>query len=128
LDGLWPYNALPLLFGQDIFPTSAYKNGKADTAYLTHPKMVKAIQFHQDLTYKYKVLPTANFKNYTGSISIPSNKSIDFITYFYALKDMQDMIMANGCMTNKSLLPFYHLFYLSQREFSLPVVNKKRVL
>jgi len=95
LDGLWPYNALPLLFGQDIFPTSAYKNGKADTAYLTHPKVVKAIQFHQDLTYKYKVSPTANFKNYTGSISTPLDKSIDFITYFYALRDMQDMIMAN---------------------------------
>lgn len=95
MDGLWPHNALPLLFGQDIFPTSAYKNGKADTAYLTHPKVVKAIQFHQDLTYKYKVSPTANFENYTGSISIPLDKSIDFITYFYALRDMQDMIMAN---------------------------------
>jgi len=32
-----------------------------------------------------------------------------------------------GCMTNKSLPPFYHLLYLFQREFSLPVVNKKRV-
>jgi len=39
--------------------------------------------------------PTANFENYTGSISIPLDKSIDFITYFYALRDMQDMIMAN---------------------------------
>jgi len=25
---------------------------------------------------------------------------------------------ANGCMTNKSLPPFYHLLYLFQREFS----------
>jgi len=48
MGGLWPHNALPLLFGQDIFPTSAYKNGKADTGYLTHPKVVKAIQFHNE--------------------------------------------------------------------------------
>ena len=33
-----------------------------------------------------------------------------------------------GCMTNKSLPLFYHLLYLFQREFPLPVVNKKRVL
>jgi len=39
--------------------------------------------------------PTANFENYTGVISIPAGKSIDFATYFYTLKDMQDMIMAN---------------------------------
>ena len=35
---------------------------------------------------------------------------------------------AIGCMTNKSLPLFYHLLYLFQREFPLPVVNKKRVL
>ena len=35
---------------------------------------------------------------------------------------------ANGCMTNKSLPLFYHLLCLFQREFPLPVVNKKRVL
>lgn len=39
--------------------------------------------------------PTANFENYTGSISIPLDKSIDFITYFYALRDMQNITMAN---------------------------------
>jgi len=32
-----------------------------------------------------------------------------------------------GCMTNKSLPPFYHLLCLFQRKFSLPIVNKKRV-
>jgi len=36
-------------------------------------------------------------------------------------------VNANGCMTNKSLPPFYHLLCLFQREFSLQVVNKKRV-
>jgi multiple sugar transport system substrate-binding protein len=79
LDGLWPHNAWPLLFGQDIFPTSAYRNGKADTAYLTHPRVVEAIQFLQDLTYKYKVSPTPAMQQgmaaagnpfYTGRIAM----------------------------------------------------------
>lgn len=39
--------------------------------------------------------PTVNFENYTGDISIPVGKSVDFITYFYTVKDLQDVIMAN---------------------------------
>jgi len=39
--------------------------------------------------------PTANLENYTGVIAIPAGESIDFNTYFYTLKDMQNIIMAN---------------------------------
>ena len=39
--------------------------------------------------------PTVNYENYTELISIPSNKSIDFVTYFYTLKNMQDVAMAD---------------------------------
>ena len=45
--------------------------------------------------------PTANFENYTGVISIPAGKSIDFITYFYTLKDMQNVTMANTTFTGR---------------------------
>ena len=39
--------------------------------------------------------PTANFENYTENISLPAGGSIDLFTYFYALKDMQNIGMAN---------------------------------
>jgi hypothetical protein len=40
--------------------------------------------------------PTANFENYTGDISIPLGESVDLITYFYTLKDLQNITMANS--------------------------------
>jgi len=40
--------------------------------------------------------PTANFENYTGIISIPLGESIDLLTHFYTLKDMQNITMANS--------------------------------
>jgi hypothetical protein len=45
--------------------------------------------------------PTANFENYTGVVSIPAGKSIDFVTYFYTLKDMQNITMANTTFTGR---------------------------
>ncbi len=38
--------------------------------------------------------PTASFENYVEKISIPSSQSVDFISYFYALKGIQDVSMA----------------------------------
>ena len=40
--------------------------------------------------------PTVNYENYKDSLSIPSNGSIDYVTYFYVLKDMQDVATADG--------------------------------
>jgi len=49
------------------------------------------------------------------------------ITARFQQKYLEEELGVNGCMTNKSLPPFYHLLCLFQREFSLQVVNKKRV-
>ncbi len=57
-DGFWPGTAWPLLFGQDIFPASAYETGFAEEAFVTHPQVIKAYQFSQDLVFKNKVSPT----------------------------------------------------------------------
>jgi hypothetical protein len=39
--------------------------------------------------------PTVNYENYKESLSIPSNGSIEYIIYFYVLKNMQDVAMAD---------------------------------
>jgi len=42
-----------------------------------------------------RATPTANFENYKENISLPPGSSVSFSTYFYALKDMQNITMAN---------------------------------
>jgi hypothetical protein len=39
--------------------------------------------------------PTVNYENYKDSLSIPSNGSVDYISYFYVLKDMQNVVTAD---------------------------------
>jgi hypothetical protein len=41
--------------------------------------------------------PTVNYENYKESLSIPSTGSIDYVTSFYVLKDMQEVAMADTC-------------------------------
>jgi hypothetical protein len=39
--------------------------------------------------------PTVNYENYKQLLSIPSNGSVDYVTSFYVLKDMQDVATAD---------------------------------
>ena len=76
------------------------------------------------------ILGTVSFAQYPEQ---PINYLIAFspggesdVTARFQQKYLEEELGVNGCMTNKSLPLFYHLFYLFQREFSLPVVDKKR--
>ena len=55
---LWPDGAYPLLWGQDIFPDSAYQTGFAEKSFLDDPNVIAAFQARQDILWKLKVMPS----------------------------------------------------------------------
>jgi multiple sugar transport system substrate-binding protein len=68
---LWPNDAYPLMWGQDIFPDSAYQTGFADKSFLNDPKVIAAFQAWQDIVWNLKYMPTpaaADAMGTTGDI------------------------------------------------------------
>lgn len=55
--GFWPNDAYAWLWGQDIYPDSAYETGFADEAYLNSPEAVAAFQARQDMVWKDNFMP-----------------------------------------------------------------------
>ena len=39
--------------------------------------------------------PTVNFESYKGNVSIPVGETVNFTTYFYAVRDLKNVMMAN---------------------------------
>jgi len=54
-DNLYPENVNAWLFGGDIFPASAYRNGVIDKVTATSPAVEQAVQWQSDMIHKYKV-------------------------------------------------------------------------
>jgi multiple sugar transport system substrate-binding protein len=54
----WPYDQIAWLWGQNIYPESAYQTGFTDTSYLNSKSVIAAFQARQDLVWKYKYMPT----------------------------------------------------------------------
>ncbi len=68
---LWPNDAYALMWGQDIFPDSAYQTGFADKSFLDDPKVIAAFQARQDMLWKLKYMPSpaaSDAINTTGDI------------------------------------------------------------
>ncbi len=56
-DDLWPEDANALLFNDDIFPQSSYTTGLIDHAQAQNAGVEQAVQWQQDLVYKYHIAP-----------------------------------------------------------------------
>lgn len=56
-DDLWPEDANALLFKDDIFPQSAYTTGLIEHAQATNAGVKQALQWQQDIVYKYHIAP-----------------------------------------------------------------------
>lgn len=56
-DWLWPLDAYAWLWGQDLFPASAYQTGFASESYLDTPMATLAYQAAQDLICAHQVSP-----------------------------------------------------------------------
>lgn len=55
---LWPDDAYAWLWGQDIFPDSAYQTGFADQSFLDDPRVIAAFQARHDILWNLKTIPT----------------------------------------------------------------------
>jgi len=53
----WPNDAYCWLFGQDLYPDSAYQTGFASESYLDKPGCVKGFQANQDIVWKLHYAP-----------------------------------------------------------------------
>jgi multiple sugar transport system substrate-binding protein len=53
----WPNDQYAWLWGQDLYPDSAYQTGFADQAFLDSPAVIEAFQARQDLVWKYHYAP-----------------------------------------------------------------------
>jgi multiple sugar transport system substrate-binding protein len=56
--GFWPNDAFAWLFGQDLYPDSAYETGFAEESYLDSEAAIAGYQARQDMVYKYNYMPT----------------------------------------------------------------------
>ncbi len=55
--GFWPNDSYAWMFGQDLYPDSAYETGFADEAYLDSEAAIAAFQARQDLVWKLNYMP-----------------------------------------------------------------------
>jgi multiple sugar transport system substrate-binding protein len=55
--GFWPNDAYAWLWGQDLYPDSAYQTGFADEAYLDSEGAIAGFQARQDLVWKLHYMP-----------------------------------------------------------------------
>jgi multiple sugar transport system substrate-binding protein len=55
--GFWPNDQYAWMFGQDLYPDSAYQTGFADVAYLDSEAAIKAFQARQDLVWDLNYMP-----------------------------------------------------------------------
>ncbi len=54
---LYPWESLAALWGEDIYPATAYETGFAETAALDNPQVFEAVQAYQDLMHSSKCIP-----------------------------------------------------------------------
>ncbi len=115
---LWPEDAIPLLFGGDIFPESAYTTGVVDHVQANSPQVQEAIQWQHDLVYKYKIAPTQSEASTIGNGFMSGKIGMSMIgvwgfwvnqpaTFHYAaaplptLKDNKDVVFTDPWMMAK---------------------------
>ncbi len=55
--GFWPNDAYAWLFGQDLYPDSAYQTGFADEAYLDSEAALAGFQARQDMMWELNYMP-----------------------------------------------------------------------
>jgi multiple sugar transport system substrate-binding protein len=55
--GAWPNDQYAWMWGQDLYPDSAYQTGFADEAYLDSEAAIAAFQARQDIVWKYHWMP-----------------------------------------------------------------------
>ena len=64
------------MFGQDLYPDSAYETGFADTSYLDAENSVKAYQARQDLVWKDNYMPDPAQVTAMGEGDIFQNENV----------------------------------------------------
>ncbi len=72
----WPNDAYAWMFGQDLYPDSAYKTGFADQAFLDSENSITAYQARQDLAWKDNYMPNPAQMGAMGNGDIFENGNV----------------------------------------------------
>jgi multiple sugar transport system substrate-binding protein len=74
--GFWPNDAFAWLFGQDLYPDSAYQTGFAEEAYLDGEGAIKGYQARQDLVWELNYMPDPAQTDAMGGGDIFMNEKV----------------------------------------------------
>jgi len=74
--GFWPNDAYAWMYGQDLYPDSAYQTGFADEAYLDSEAAVKGFQARQDLVWELNYMPDPAQTDAMGGGDIFMNEKV----------------------------------------------------
>jgi multiple sugar transport system substrate-binding protein len=74
--GFWPNDAFAWLFGQDLYPDSAYETGFAEESYLDGEGALKGYQARQDLVWDLNYMPDPAQTDAMGGGDIFMNEKV----------------------------------------------------
>jgi len=74
--GFWPNDAFAWLFGQDLYPDSAYETGFAEEAYLDSEAAIKGFQARQDMVWDLNYMPDPAQTDAMGGGDIYLNEKV----------------------------------------------------
>jgi len=74
--GFWPNDAYAWMYGQDLYPDSAYQTGFADEAYLDSDAALKGFQARQELVWDLNYMPDPAQTDAMGGGDIFMNEKV----------------------------------------------------
>ena len=88
---LWPWDAYAWLWGQDLFPASAYQTGFASESFLDTPTATLAYQARQDLICTHHVSPSPDEEEALGGDAFRNQRAAMRMTGAWGLWDYKDV-------------------------------------
>jgi multiple sugar transport system substrate-binding protein len=89
---LWPNDAYSWLFGQNLYPESAYRTGFASTSYLDQDLAIQGFQLRQDLVTKLHYQPAPSDVEIFGTEDLfKSQKVAILVTGGWGWRDFMDI-------------------------------------